>query len=160
MRRTHSPNEDGQNAVFWGSWHPGNTLLSACCSDVKLCLTATFCPCVVYKEIRNILHGGFYEASLDPAVLYCLVCVNTGCCCILGTMNRNDIRAKYGLPPTPCNDCTVHACCHSCALCQEARELRLRPLTIWPPTPMPEETGLAIGSPVKLIPSSFAVERI
>ncbi|CAD7702362.1 unnamed protein product [Ostreobium quekettii] len=45
-------------------------------------------------------------------------------------MTRSEIRRKYGLK-TCCCDCWAHFCCHPCAMCQELRELKSRPLTPW-----------------------------
>ncbi|KAK8684647.1 hypothetical protein V6N13_040663 [Hibiscus sabdariffa] len=36
------------------------------------------------------------------------------------------LRAKFGLPAEPCNDCCLHFWCEPCALCQEHAELKNR----------------------------------
>lgn len=97
-------------------------------------------PCITYGEIKKALHGGVSVGNtsmglLDPTLLYLLVCIFTDCQCILGMINRSDIRKKYNLKAEPCNDFCVHCWCHGCALCQELRELRRRPLTQWPALP-------------------------
>ena len=39
---------------------------------------------------------------------------------------RTKLREQYKMEEKPCNDCCVHFFCHSCALCQEYRELENR----------------------------------
>lgn len=112
------------------TWRGGSLL--NCCKDCDVCCKTCWCPCFTYKEIRDGLHGGYSQDSCDPALLYLLVCCFTGWQCILGMRNRSEIRRKYGLQQSCCGDYCVHCCCHLCALCQEARELRSRPLTPWP----------------------------
>jgi len=43
----------------------------------------------------------------------------------IGGLVRSDLRRKYGLKHEPCGDCIVHLFCFPCALCQEARELKV-----------------------------------
>lgn len=38
---------------------------------------------------------------------------------------RGEVRTKYNLPSEPCADCCVHLCCSPCAVCQEAREIKV-----------------------------------
>ncbi|KAM0949067.1 putative PLAC8 motif-containing protein [Dioscorea sansibarensis] len=47
-----------------------------------------------------------------------------GCQCIYGCLYRKKMRSQYSLAASPCNDCLVHYCCESCALCQEYRQLK------------------------------------
>ncbi|KAJ0726953.1 putative PLAC8 motif-containing protein [Helianthus annuus] len=61
--------------------------------------------------------------------IYCLLYCVTGCECIYTYMYRSKLRQQYMLPEQPCNDCLVHCCCESCALCQEYRELKYRGFT-------------------------------
>lgn len=49
-----------------------------------------------------------------------------GCCCFLHAFKRGQIREKYGLEENTCEDCFITCCCAQCALCQEARELKVR----------------------------------
>eukprot|EP00803_Ostreobium_quekettii_P006222 evm.model.scf_1302.4 EVM.evm.TU.scf_1302.4 scf_1302:14320-16061(+) len=42
---------------------------------------------------------------------------------VLGTMNRQDLRRKFGLEGHPCTDCLLWTFCQPCALSQETRTL-------------------------------------
>jgi hypothetical protein len=42
------------------------------------------------------------------------------------TNNRRILRLRYGLAEEPCDDCLVITCCAPCAVCQAARELKIR----------------------------------
>lgn len=115
---------------FTSEWQ--DNALFGCFRDCGVCCLTWWLPCITYGRIRRALHGGQSPDCIDPCILYCLVLTFTGCQCILGMMNRGDLRRKYNLRDVPCNDCCVHWCCHPCALSQEMRELNLRPLTVWP----------------------------
>ena len=106
-----------------------STSLFGCCSDCAVCCTGYCLPCVLYAENGKLLHefqdsAENHNYALD-VVLYLTVCCVTNCQCILGMMRRGEIRRKYGLEESPCNDCLVHCCCHPCAQCQESREMKL-----------------------------------
>ncbi|KAF5842683.1 protein plant cadmium resistance 7 [Dunaliella salina] len=64
-----------------------------------------------------------------PCHLYLLHCCLYFCCtpfaCIFAGSTRAMVRNKYGLSEQPCNDCCVHCFCSPCALCQEARQLKV-----------------------------------
>lgn len=49
-----------------------------------------------------------------------------GCCCIIHTIQRGQLREKYRLEEDICGDCLITCCCPQCAMCQEARELKAR----------------------------------
>eukprot|EP00803_Ostreobium_quekettii_P004911 evm.model.scf_108.20 EVM.evm.TU.scf_108.20 scf_108:137194-139897(-) len=91
-------------------------------------------PCIAFSENRRMLHGGELRDTVDPCIIYCLLAYLTSGlgCCLYAYGTRTDIRNKYNLKEDPCNDCCVHLLCHPCALCQEYRELKMRPLTEWP----------------------------
>ncbi|GKD25047.1 cell number regulator 10 [Tanacetum coccineum] len=55
-----------------------------------------------------------------------IIAVFTGCQWIYSCMFRSKMRQQYMLADEPCNDCILHCCCESCALCQEYRELKNR----------------------------------
>lgn len=55
--------------------------------------------------------------------------VTTFCCLswVLHSYERKKLRERYSLPPDPeCEDSLTTFCCGLCALCQEAREIKLR----------------------------------
>lgn len=106
-----------------GFWQAGG--LCDCCQDCRVCWLTLFCPCVTFGMNINNLYSskgiGFLAGGL-----YCLLHYFTGCCCLLGMVQRKEIRDKYNLPSSPMGDCCLHCCCHPCGLCQEARELKIR----------------------------------
>ena len=65
---------------------------------------------------------------MPPAGGCCTYCFLSGCyvCGIPAGNTRGMLRAKYGLPEEPYSDCVVHTLCAPCALCQDAREVKIR----------------------------------
>ncbi len=57
----------------------------------------------------------------------CLWCILAHCslCCLLSMGKRTTLRNRYGLQ-SDCDDCIATTFCASCAICQEARELKFR----------------------------------
>ena len=85
---------------------------------------------MLYADNGKLLNGyqnsSEYQNYAMDAGIYFLICWLSGCECILGMMRRGEIRRKYGLEESPCNDCLVHCCCHPCAQCQESREMKFK----------------------------------
>lgn len=113
-------------------WTSGDIL--DCCDDCESCFLVTVLPCIAFSENRRMLHGGDLQTRMDPCFIYCIIAYLTSGlgCCLYAYSTRTDIRNKYNLKEDPCNDCCVHFLCHCCAMCQEYRELKNRPLTLWP----------------------------
>ena len=94
-----------------------STSICDCCLEPSICITGTFCPCILFgKNVENLTNKS--------------CCLNACCCCILPcsvflrTPYRRMIRKKYQLESDPCNDCCVSFWCPLCSLCQETREIR------------------------------------
>ncbi|CAF3747151.1 unnamed protein product [Rotaria magnacalcarata] len=49
-----------------------------------------------------------------------------GCCCLIHTVKRGQLRRKYSLEEGVCADCLMTCCCPPCAICQDAREIKVR----------------------------------
>jgi hypothetical protein len=49
-----------------------------------------------------------------------------GCCCLVHTIKRGQLREQYGLVQDFYEDCFVTCCCPPCAICQETREMKVR----------------------------------
>ncbi|KDP38094.1 hypothetical protein JCGZ_04737 [Jatropha curcas] len=105
-----------------GGWSSG---LCGCCSDVKNCCITFWCPCITFGQIAEIVDKGATSCATSGA-LYGLLACFTGCACIYSCFYRSKLRKQYMLQERPCNDCLVHCCCETCALCQEYRELQSR----------------------------------
>mmetsp|Transcript_5458 Transcript_5458/g.12087 ORF Transcript_5458/g.12087 Transcript_5458/m.12087 type:complete len:273 (+) Transcript_5458:167-985(+) len=107
-------NKEHAAAGVPGAWSTG---LCGCMDDCYMCCQVTAC---LYAENYRKLHGsGFFCACL------LMHCCHWFTCCFAATY-RGALRAKYNLPAEPCGDCCVHCFCTPCAVCQEARELRIR----------------------------------
>lgn len=149
----------GQGSNRWqSSWMD-------CFADCGICCKTLWCPCLTYQEIRDAMYGGHSPDGNLSALLYVLVCLLTGFEFIFGFLNRADMRKKYGLETQcfccrgACAECCLHFCCHPCAMCQEAREMKNRPLTPWGPgaagtdgsagyTPPALQAPISYGAPV------------
>ncbi|KAJ0725013.1 putative PLAC8 motif-containing protein [Helianthus annuus] len=104
------------------SWSSG---LCDCCRDIPNCCLTFWCPCIIFGQIAEIVDKGNTSCGTHGAI-YTIINLLTGCGCLYSCGNRTKMRRQYGLPEEPTNDCCVHFCCESCALCQEYRELQHR----------------------------------
>ncbi|KAJ0492407.1 putative PLAC8 motif-containing protein [Helianthus annuus] len=104
------------------SWSSG---LCDCCRDIPTCCLTFWCPCIIFGQIAEIVDKGNTSCGTHGAI-YTIINLLTGCGCLYSCGNRTKMRRQYGLPEEPTNDCCVHFCCESCALCQEYRELQHR----------------------------------
>ncbi|CAN6727859.1 unnamed protein product [Malus baccata var. baccata] len=111
-----------------GGWSTG---LLDCFSDCSVCCLGFWCPCVVAGRVAEIVskgetsccsHGCSYVAI--NFVSNFVLGIPCGFC--ITFRFRTKLREQYMLEEKPCNDCCVHFCCTSCALCQEYRELQNR----------------------------------
>ncbi|KAE8022359.1 hypothetical protein FH972_008163 [Carpinus fangiana] len=149
---------------------PWTTGICGCAEDRESCLTGLFCPCVLFgRNVESLredtpwttpcmchaicVEGGIALAAattvfgcVDPSFLICegllfawwMFGIYTG-------LVRQSLQKKYHLKNSPCDPCLVHCCMHSCALCQEHREMKGRlsenvvmPMTIVNPPPVQE----------------------
>ncbi|GLU20007.1 hypothetical protein SLE2022_362250 [Rubroshorea leprosula] len=101
-----------------------STGLCHCCDDPGNCLITSFCPCVTFGQIAEIINKGSIPCATSGAV-YALLAL-TGLPCLYSCFYRSRMRAQYDLEEAPFADCLVHFCCEPCALCQEYRKLRNR----------------------------------
>ncbi|XP_017509755.1 cornifelin isoform X2 [Manis javanica] len=88
-------------------WHTG---LTDCCNDMPVCLCGTFAPLCLACRISD----DFGE-----------------CCCtpyLLGGLNslRTGMRERYHIQGSIPHDWAALTFCLPCALCQMARELKIR----------------------------------
>ncbi|XP_078181715.1 cell number regulator 10-like [Carex rostrata] len=104
------------------AWSSG---LCACGNDCGTCCLTCCCPCITFGRIAEIVDQGATSCGTSGAI-YGLLMYFTGCQCIYSCTYRSKLRAQYSLVEDPCNDCLVHWCCQTCALCQEYRELQNR----------------------------------
>uniref|UniRef100_A0A2P2MA66 Protein PLANT CADMIUM RESISTANCE 2-like n=1 Tax=Rhizophora mucronata TaxID=61149 RepID=A0A2P2MA66_RHIMU len=105
-----------------GAW---SSDLCDCFSDVPSCCLTCWCPCISFGRIAEIVDQGATTCTTGGAI-YAILAYFTGYACIYSCVYRSKLRKQYALEERPCNDCLVHCCCESCALCQEYRELQSR----------------------------------
>ena len=109
------------------------TGLFDCCDDMDTCCYGFWClPCLFGQNVEA-LDGSNCGLCCSAFVL---VSQLMGAACFLSAPKRTKLRQAYALPPTDLGcgcgdefeDYLVHClpCTVSCAICQEARELRLR----------------------------------
>ncbi|XVF28564.1 hypothetical protein REPUB_Repub15cG0040700 [Reevesia pubescens] len=98
--------------------------LCGCETDVGTCCITCFLPCITFGQIAEIVDEG-KTSCIQQGCIYGLLML-CSCQCLISCVYREKMRAKFGLPEEPCNDCCVHWCCEACALCQEHAELKNR----------------------------------
>ncbi|OMO95395.1 hypothetical protein COLO4_15923 [Corchorus olitorius] len=98
--------------------------LCGCTADIGTCCITCCLPCITFGRIAEVVDQG-QSSCIKQGCVYGLLML-CSCHCLLSCIYREKLRAKFGLPAEPCNDCCVHFCCESCALCQEHAELKNR----------------------------------
>ena len=93
-----------------------------CCNDCDICCYGCWCPSCLYGENAVQIDGSDYD---EACMIYFLAGRNPLAVIPL-TDNRRALREKYALPEEPCDDCSVVSFCSPCAVCQAARELKIR----------------------------------
>ncbi|EXJ84287.1 hypothetical protein A1O3_04954 [Capronia epimyces CBS 606.96] len=115
-----------------GSWR--HSLCS--CAEPSTCLTALFCPCIVYgktqyrlslradrKDPTNMLG---YTAVNGSCIAFGVVCGING---ILAAIQHTRVRKAYGMNSEAGNvpgDCLKGLCCCCCIVAQDEKEVRFR----------------------------------
>lgn len=111
------PPQAAHHAIQASSFKSG---ICGCFSDMRVCLMGCACPCLLYGDNYHRIHG---QGSCGSCLIYgfcpCLAFIFAG-------ENRTHLRVKYNLHEEPMSDCCLHCWCSSCALCQEAREMKSR----------------------------------
>ncbi|KAF5839460.1 PLAC8 family-domain-containing protein [Dunaliella salina] len=98
-------------------WRTG---IAGCFEDCFICGVGSCLTGFLYGENYRKIYGyGFTCACLMYTIMPCFAC------CFANT-TRAELRKKYNLVEEPCGDCCIHFFCSPCAVCQEARELRIR----------------------------------
>jgi Cys-rich protein (TIGR01571 family) len=106
---------------FIGPRQKFSSPLHGCFDDMGNCLLVTWCPCVQW--------GRIVEWSIDdesPWWIFCLaycLCKDFRTC--FGMVTRPMVRNKLKIKGEFWEDCLIHCFTHPCALCQEARELKV-----------------------------------
>ena len=103
--------------------------LCGCCNDIGICCVGCWCPCILFGQNQEQLDGhSCCGTGCVYCVLLCLPCISVvvpPLCCLISAPRRRILRQRYGLRED-CNDWCATCCCYHCALCQEAREMKVR----------------------------------
>ena len=100
-------------------------------ADLSLSLSQSigyFIPSILYGKNKERIEGpgNFWPDCCAFALIHYFCSCAASC---LSYSSRMSVRQAYNLKAQPCGDCCVHCFCLTCALCQEARELKLRGAT-------------------------------
>ncbi|XXG77877.1 hypothetical protein AAC387_Pa08g1940 [Persea americana] len=132
---------------------PWATGICGCAEDIDSCRTGLLLPCVLFgQNVENLredipssqacmCHAIFVEGGIalatatvlcngfDPRTSFLIgegLLFSWWMCGIYTGLFRQSLQKKYHLKDSPCDPCVVHCCMHSCALCQEHREMKGR----------------------------------
>jgi len=94
-----------------GDW---SSSICACFDDCGICVVVWLLPC--YQMAQNKADADFRE---------CHCCDSMHCSTTAIYYNRTQIKAKYGIAQDPCNDCCISTFCGHCAVCQQARHMKV-----------------------------------
>ena len=105
-----------------------STDICDCCADCESCCITYFIPSITYGRNKERIEGvGNFMPDCCAFFWFHAFCKCFTSC--LSYQSRTSIRQAYNLKDEPCGDCCTHFWCLACALCQEARELKLRGAT-------------------------------
>ncbi|CAF0809716.1 unnamed protein product [Adineta ricciae] len=94
-----------------------------CFHDGQICCYGCWCCCCLYGE--NVAKLENNSRCFTHCCVYTLLSM-FGCCCLIHSAKRARLRQRYGLVEDACGDCFITCCCPACAICQEAREMKMR----------------------------------
>lgn len=93
-----------------------------CTNDCGICCYGCWCTsCLFGRNAKKIDNSDCCPMCL---AYYCLQ--NIYLCWLPQFFKREKLRKKYDLKEDSCGDIPATLCCSSCALCQEAREIKFR----------------------------------
>ncbi|EQC25495.1 hypothetical protein SDRG_16641 [Saprolegnia diclina VS20] len=97
-----------QNGILIGQWKAGIFACFDAC--VPNCLMAWCCPCISYAQTRHRLNGSFWSSC-------CLftLCLGLPILCI-----RGEVRDRFQIPGSCCEDICCACLCPTCVLAQVA----------------------------------------
>ncbi|KAI1160178.1 PLAC8 family-domain-containing protein [Nemania serpens] len=102
------------------------------CGPCSSCLLAWFLPCLLLGQTSERIRDPSMQ-SADMLNSDCLLhgginCF-TGCGWIYAMIKRGEIRERYGIKGSGCDDCCVSYWCSCCALIQQDNEVKIRQQT-------------------------------
>jgi Cys-rich protein (TIGR01571 family) len=97
--------------------------LQGCMDDCGTCCYGCWCPCCLFGDNAEKLGDG--GCCLNCCLYYLLAAFCCNSC--FAAPKRGRLRANHNLGEEPCGDCCTHFWCTTCAICQEARFIKVRP---------------------------------
>ncbi|KAI3337741.1 PLAC8 family-domain-containing protein [Ustulina deusta] len=108
-----------------GEWQTGICSCGPCSS----CLLAWCLPCILLGQTsERIRDPSMQSADMlnSDCLLHAGISCLTGCGWIYAMVKRTEIRERYGIQGSGCNDCCVSFWCSCCALIQQDNEVKIR----------------------------------
>ncbi|KAI0172223.1 PLAC8-domain-containing protein [Hypoxylon sp. FL1284] len=99
------------------------------CSPCTSCMLAWCLPCLLVGQTsERIRDPSMQSADMmnSDCMIYTAIACCTGCAWIYGMMKRSEIRERYQIEGSGCNDCCVSYWCPCCALIQQDNEVKIR----------------------------------
>ncbi|KAI1650423.1 PLAC8-domain-containing protein [Daldinia loculata] len=99
------------------------------CSPCSSCLLAWCLPCLLLGQTsERIRDPSMQTADMmnSDCMIHGLITCFTGCGWIYGMLKRTEIRERYNIKGSGCDDCCVSFWCSCCALIQQDNEVKIR----------------------------------
>lgn len=108
--------------------HKWNAKLCGCFNDCDTCCISFFLPCWQFGINTQELGLGVFcdsTSTVPNTILYCMCCPFLGMAYTLATVQRAEVRDKYGIRGSLLSDFCASLFCLPCTLSQISREIRL-----------------------------------
>ncbi|KAI0206315.1 PLAC8 family-domain-containing protein [Astrocystis sublimbata] len=108
-----------------GEWQTGICSCGPCSS----CLLAWCLPCLLLGQTSERMRDPSMQSADNcnsDCLIYTAISCFTGCGWIYAMLKRGEIRERYGIQGSGCNDCCVSYWCPCCALIQQDNEVKIR----------------------------------
>ncbi|KAI0971342.1 PLAC8 family-domain-containing protein [Xylaria arbuscula] len=108
-----------------GEWQTGICSCGPCSS----CLLGWCLPCILLGQTSDRIRdpsGETADSCNSDCLIYGAISCFTGCGWIYAMIKRGEIRERYGIRGSGCNDCCVSFWCSCCALIQQDNEVKIR----------------------------------
>ncbi|EQL02446.1 hypothetical protein G6O67_008432 [Ophiocordyceps sinensis] len=123
------------------------------CAPCGTCLLSSFLPCILIGRTSGRMRDPSmetFEEFNSECLAFCGIQCLTGCGWIYSMMKRGEIRDRYGIKGSDCEDCAVSFCCSCCAMIQQDKEVKWRTAGLAPITQgyQSQKEGLQMPAPM------------